>query len=311
VASRKARRQPSLYASWETEADAPEKNNEQSGADMADTAFQTQYRDEVVNAFEERQSWLRNCVTTEAVIKGNTATFLVAGSGGAVAVTRGVSGLIAARSDDLTQLDATLAEWHDLVRKTNFNIFASQGNQRRIMQMSTMAVINRKIDSDIIAQLDTATINDTAGTATVAKVMTALATLGNAEVPIQEEDNMFGIITPSFLGYLMQVTEFSSADYVDVKAFSGPVRRMKRWAGINWIVHPNLTGVGTSSEKTYLFHRASIGHAVDTSGLDIAVGYDKEQAYSFARVSGHFGTKLLQNTGVVQMLHDGSNTALS
>lgn len=278
---------------------------------MADTAFQTAYRDEFVAAFEERASLLRGAVVTESVIKGNTATFLVAGSGGASAVTRGVNGLIQARADDLTQSSATLAEWHDLVRKTNFNIFASQGDQRRIMQMSTMAVINRKIDADIIAQLDQASINDTAGTATVAKVMTALATLGNAEVPVQEEDNMFGVITPSFLGYLMQVSEFASADYVENKPFAGPVRRFKRWAGINWIVHPNLTGVGTASEKCYLFHRNSIGHAVDTSGLDIAVGYETEQAYSFARVSGHFGSKLLQNTGVVQMLHDGSNTALS
>lgn len=278
---------------------------------MADTAFITQYRDEFIAAFEERASLLRSCVVTESVIKGNTATFLVAGSGGATAVTRGVSGLIPARTDDLNQLSATLVEWHDLVRKTNFNVFASQGDQKRIMQMSTMAVINRKIDADIIAQLDTASINDTASTASVAKIATALSYLGNAEVPIQEEDNMFGVITPSFLGYLMQTTEFASRDYVTVQPFNGPARRMMRWYGVNWIVHPNLTGVGTSSEKCYLFHRNAIGHAIDTSGLDISLGYDDEQAYSYSRVSGHFGSKLLQNTGIVQMLHDGSASALS
>lgn len=278
---------------------------------MADTAFQTQYRDEFIAAFEERASLLRSTVVTESVIKGNTATFLVAGSGGATAVTRGVGGLIPARNDDLTQTSATLVEWHDLVRKTNFNVFASQGDQKRIMQMTTMAVINRKIDADIIAQLDDASINDTASTASVAKVATALSYLGNAEVPIQEEDNMFGVITPSFLGYLMQTTEFASRDYVMVQPFTGPARRMLRWYGVNWIVHPNLTGVGTSSEKCYLYHRNAIGHAIDTSGLDVDIGYDREQAYSWSRVSGHFGSKKLQNTGIVQMLHDGSASALS
>jgi hypothetical protein len=49
---------------------------------------------------------------TEAVIKGNTATFLVADSGGATATTRGANGLIVARADDLTQTSATLQEWH-------------------------------------------------------------------------------------------------------------------------------------------------------------------------------------------------------
>ena len=117
---------------------------------MADTAYQIQYRQEFIAGFEQRQSLVRNTVTTEAVIKGNQATFLVADSGDATAVTRGVNGLIPARADNLNQYTATLQEWHDLVRRTNFNIFASQGDGRRIMQDTTMAVLNRKIDSDII-----------------------------------------------------------------------------------------------------------------------------------------------------------------
>jgi hypothetical protein len=84
---------------------------------MSDTAFQTQYRQEFIAQFEQRQSLLRDTATTEAVIKGNTATFLVAGSGGATAVTRGINGLIPARADNLTQDSATLAEWHkEIVR---------------------------------------------------------------------------------------------------------------------------------------------------------------------------------------------------
>ena len=57
-------------------------------------------------------SWLRRTTVTEAVIKGNQATFLVGGSGGATAVTRGLNGLIPARADNLTQTPVTLTEWH-------------------------------------------------------------------------------------------------------------------------------------------------------------------------------------------------------
>src|SRR5215213_1031865 len=164
---------------------------------MAATAFQTQYRSEFIAGFEEKQSLLRSAVVTESVVKGNTATFLVADSGGASAVTRGVNGLIPARSDNLTQTSATLTEWHDLVQKTGFNVFASQGDQRRIMQETSMRLVNRKIDADIIAQLDTATIDTGAAvTATVALVAKALGYLGNAEVPIQDMENMFGVVTP-------------------------------------------------------------------------------------------------------------------
>ena len=88
---------------------------------MAATAFQRQYRQEYIHGFEDRQSILRATTVQEAVIKGNEAIFLVADSGAATAVNRGVNGLIPARADNNNQFTATLLEWHDLVRKTNFN----------------------------------------------------------------------------------------------------------------------------------------------------------------------------------------------
>ena len=131
---------------------------------MAETAFQKEYRQAFIHGFEDMESRLRKTVTTNVQVKGNEAIFLVADSGSATAKTRGVNGLIPARADSLTQNTATLAEWHDLPRKTGFNVFASQGDQKRIMQETSMAVLNRKIDDDIIAQLDTAT-NDAGSTA--------------------------------------------------------------------------------------------------------------------------------------------------
>ena len=77
---------------------------------MAESAPVTQYRTELVSEFEVGTSWLRQTTVTEAVIKGNKATFLVAGSGGATATTRGLNGLIAARADSNTQSEATLVE---------------------------------------------------------------------------------------------------------------------------------------------------------------------------------------------------------
>ena len=97
---------------------------------MSDHAYQIQYRAEFIAGFEQKQSLVRNTVTTEAVIKGNQATFLVADSGAATAVTRGLNGLIPARADNLNQYTATLIEWHDLARRTSFNLFASQGDGR-------------------------------------------------------------------------------------------------------------------------------------------------------------------------------------
>ena len=279
---------------------------------MAATAFRTIYVEEWINGLEERESWLRKTVTTKANINGNQAVFLVADSNNANAVTRGADGMIPARADNNTQNTAVLKEWHDLPRKTGFTVDLSQGDQRQIMQLNSMGVLNRKIDADIIAQLDTATINITpAATASVAMVMSALTELGNNYVKIEEEDNMCGLISNAFWAYMMQTTEFANGDYVDTKWYSGKNKRVWRWAGVNWIRHPSLTGVGTNSEKCYIYHKDAVGHAMDKDRVVSVPGYNEEQDYHYVRCSAYFGSKMLQNSAVVQMLHDGSAYNLS
>jgi hypothetical protein len=279
---------------------------------MADTAFQIQYRQEFIQSFEQHQSLVRDTVTTEAVIKGQTAVFLVAGSGNASANTRGVNGMIPARADDNRQNSCTLQEWHDLVRKTGFNVFASQGNQRSIMQMTTMAVINRKIDELIITELNTGTVTIGSSSAipNVSLFQNGRVKLSNASVPW--DSNVTLLCQPSFIAYLEQAPEFANAQYVDVRPYAGDTASWKdkpmayRWRNCLIMEHPGLPGKGTSSEKSFLYHKSAIGHAADTAGIQSPVGYDEEQGYSWARASCFMGAKLLQNTGVIVITHDGS-----
>jgi len=279
---------------------------------MSNTAFQTQYRQEFIAGFEQHQSLLRDTVTTEAVVKGNTASFLVASSGGAAAVTRGVNGMIPARDDSLTQTSATLGEWHDLVRKTNFNIFASQGNQRAIMQQTTMAVVNRKIDDQIttIANTGTVTLGSSTTVPNVSLFQNAAVKLQNASVPW--DSNITLCCQPSFLAYLEQAPEFANADYVDVRPYAGTEASWRdkpmayRWRNTLIVTHPNLPGKGTSSEISFLYHKSAIGHAADVAGMENVVGYDEEQGYSYARCTMNMGAVLLQNAGVIVITHDGS-----
>lgn len=280
---------------------------------MADTAFQTQYRQEYIAGFEQKQSLLRDTVTTEAVIKGNTAVFLVADSGSATAVTRGVNGLIPARTDNQTQNSCTLGEWHDLARKTGFNIFASQGNQRQMMQDTTMGVMNRKIDEQIITVLNTGTV--AVGTASAAPTISlfqnARVKLSNASVPW--DSNVTLLCQPSFLAFLEQAPEFANAQYVELRPYVGsdqnPSWRDKpmgyRWRNCLIVEHPNLPGKATASEKSFLYHKTAVGQAANTSGMESEVGYDSEQAYSWARATCFMGAVLMQNAGVVVITTDG------
>lgn len=275
---------------------------------MADTAFVVQYRKETIEGFEFGQSDLRTSVTTEALIKGNQAVFLVADSGGASASNRGVNGFIPARTDDLNQYTTTLTEWHDLVRRTSFNIFVSQGDGRQIMQRTTRYVMRRKTDLDILSALSTGTnyIGTAATYMTLAMAQRAMVALDLNQVPTEEEDNMFAVVSPAAMGYLTQIKEFNSAPFVDVKPLNGPARRFRRWGGFNWIKHPLVPGVGTASETLFFYHRAAVGHAVNTGDMQALAGYHEEQDYSWARTTAYMGSILLQNRGVILGRHDGS-----
>jgi hypothetical protein len=280
---------------------------------VSDQAFITQYRKEAIMGFEQGMSLLRHAVTPEHVIKGNQAVFLVADSGHAQATTRGLNGRIPSRSDNLNQYTATLVEWHDLVERTSFNIFASQGDGRQIMQRTTLKVLNRKRDQDILASLQTGTNTTgaavTMGLGLVTKAWTILA---NNEVDMENEDNLFFVASPAAMAYLLQIPEFTKAPYVDIAVLARDMpgtsvtKRFRRWAGFNWIPHPNIVGKGTSLEFLFAFHRDAIGHAMNSGELQALAGYHERQDFSWARTTAFMGSQLLQNVGVVVVKHDGS-----
>lgn len=274
---------------------------------MADTAYQVMYRDEWIAGFERSGSPMRRTVTTDAMIKGRQAVFLVASSGSATAVTRGNNGLIPARLDDLSQNTATLTESHDLSQKTGFNLFAGQSDQRAIMQAMNMKVINRSIDAKIIAIMAAATVavNATASIMTKQLVSKGLTTLYNADV--ENDGNVYGALTPAAWAHLSDVPDFASADYVDNKPLveGAPTGMdMKRWLGVTWYQHTGLTGRGTNAAKCFIYHKNSIGHAYDSKDIQAEADYNREQDYSWSRATIYDGAVMLQNSGIVYINHD-------
>lgn len=262
----------------------------------------------MILGYEQRQSLLRQTTTTEAVIKGASAQFLIVDTGGATAVTRGPNGRIPSRPNNYTPVPIPLEELHDKTEMTNFDIFKGQGDQRKAMQEQGMGVINRTIDQQILAELATAT-NDTgaAAPASVNLVTKGLAILGNQKVNVTD-GNVFGIMSPGFYAGMLGQAAFASRDYTNNMPFDGQ-GTMFKWANVNWIVHNDLPNLATDQEQMYLYHKSAIGHAMDTKGIQTEIGYNGEDDYSWARHTFFGAAKLLQNAGVVVLNHTGSTYA--
>lgn len=275
---------------------------------MAETANQALYRQELVKTFERRYASLEPRVTADGVASGSSFIFLVNGSGNANAVTRGVNGRIPSRANDDTQITITMEEWHDKPQATRFNIFSGQAGAKRraAMQEESAGVINRKADDLIIDALEASTqyAGLTAEPLSASKALHAITVVMNSNALMTAND-VTGLITPAALAYLMQVKEVTSKDFVDM----GPLPNMPqmfKWAGITWMTHTGLPGNGTSSERLFVFHRAAIGLGRNREEMNVGAGYNDEDDYYFARCSMFMGAKLLQNTGVCSVRHDGS-----
>lgn len=280
---------------------------------MSETAFMTRYVAQTVQGFEQRQALLRDTVTTDVEIDGNTAVFLVADSGQAQAVTRGTNGLIPGRADNLNQNTAQLVELYDKPIKTNFNIFSSQGNQIQIMQEGSRGVINRSMDKQVITQLATGTVSTGAAVpGSVALFAKANTMLGNASVPY--DGNVTLLCTPAFLNYLQMAPEFSNAQYIGSAMPNAGTNdpswkdrpQMYRWRNTLIIPHPGLSGIGTADASCFLYHKSAIGHAMNMGGIRVEAGYNGEHNYSYANTFVYAGAKLLQNAGVIVIHHDDS-----
>lgn len=274
------------------------------------TVLATKYSTEWVAAYEQKQSYLRGTVTTEGEVKGaNQFVFILAGAAD-VAVERGANGLIPVADDNQSSTTCTLKEYHHLARKTNFNIYSSSVNQRMMMQAKGIVAINNRTDQMIIDELETTTFNSGgAATAGLGMLLTACAVLDANFVA--NDGNRYGLLTPKAWAQCMKITQWASRDYVPDQPFmKGAGREWRTWNGVKWTVHPNLPNSGLSTAKCFVYHQDALGHAINTGDMQTVVDQNREQDYSWARVTAYMGAKALQVAGIYQINHD-DNAAIS
>lgn len=265
--------------------------------------MQALYRDEFVAAFEQRQSYLRDSVTTEAMVKGNSAIFLVTGKADTMK-ERGVDGLIPAANETDSQVTITLKEMHHRATVTGFDIFTGQSDRRRIMQERGMKAANKEIDDVILTALDATTTAYNSGSAvtlTYGKLVDILSELYENEV---DNDGMITCVwSPKTYARILTFAQATSIDYVNQKPLvDGP--QPFRFLGAMHIMHPRVPGVGTSTAKNFVYHKAAVGHAIDNAGIKTDIGFNGEHDYSYARHTVFHGSRILQNSGVIEVTTD-------
>lgn len=275
-----------------------------------ENVFRTQYQNEFNMDYELEQAKLKMAVNNQGVVRGDTVKFDVVDPSD-VALEKGRNGVVPASELGLSQVSATLKKHHKKYKIDNFDEFRGNPNIRQAMSRKGIASINKSIDQLIIDALD-ATSVDITGTgasgsagalSTLALVMNWSAVLWNKDVPF-DDGNTWAVVSPNAMAQLQRISEFKSADFIDVKIIKDAApAKVRHWQGINWLAHTGLTGRGTAACKMYMFHKSAIGHMVSGEPAPHLFS-SEEDDYFGVRYDVTHAAKAILTRGICRFYHD-------
>lgn len=268
------------------------------------------YRSEFIRSFHQTVSLLADRCTDESMSQGISAVFDVTDLGGDLG-ERGVEGQLPKLTSNDNQVTCLLREYGGKFTITDFDKFTSQSDERAKMHAKVMSRANRRMDKILIAELGNASTQWNAGAAitmTPSVATDIITELEQGEVPINPND-ITVLSTPKVRHQLMKSAQFTSSDYITAKPYLGGdayanERKIKQWLDVAWIFSPLLPGVGTATAKTYIFHRNAIGCAKPESQLMLTAGFDDQDHYHYSSATIKAGCKILQQGGVIEIIHD-------
>ncbi|MBD5398891.1 hypothetical protein HDR60_05320 [bacterium] len=265
-----------------------------------DQSFIKQFEAEVHLAFQQTGTKLRSTVRTKNDVRGSSTTFQKVGKG--TATTKARHGLVPVMNLDHTPVECVLSDyyagdWVDELDELKTNV-----DERRVVASAGAYALGRKSDELIISELNLASQSVEMGTTglTKAKILSALEILNNNDVP--DDGQRFAVVGVHQWNELLNMKEFSNADYVgdSYPLLNGTESR--KWLGINWIMHNALPfDEDNSSRACFIYHKNAIGHA---SGCDVKtdITWHGERAAHFISNCMSQGAKLIDNSGIVKIM---------
>ena len=279
-----------------------------------DQAFIRQYERKVHLVWQRTGSYLRNTVRFRPNVVGSSTTFQKIATG--TATTKARHGTITPLNKTHTHHEATLSDfyagdWVDKLDEAKINI-----DERDAIATSGAFALGRQVDSQIDTLLaaentDNVTITITTAGDVRAGLLQMTANLYAQNVP--NDGQVFGALSPVMWSRAMVINEFSSSDFIGSNGlpFTQGVPtggRFKDWMGVKWLMHSGLTGFGTATANSYVWHKMSIGygagkHAGNVAGnnaVSADITWHGDRAAHFVNHSMSGGGVTIDGNGIIE-----------
>lgn len=263
-----------------------------------ETAFVKQFEQEVHTAYQRMGSKLRNTVRVSNNAKGATCVFQKVGKG--TAMTKSSGGMVPVMNLEHTAVEVALADyyagdWIDKMDEIKIN-----HDERQVIASAGAYALGRKTDEMIINALasTTTSVADNTTGMTKAKLLEAYEILGENEIP--DDGQRFCIVGVKQWSELLQMDEFSSADYVGNDELPWQGSQAKKFLGTTFMVHSGLPVDSSGVRSCFWFHKTSIGHVI-AADVSTDITWHGDRAAHFVNNMMSQGAGLIDADGVVEI----------
>ncbi len=259
-------------------------------------SFIKQFEAEVHIAYQQQGTKLKPTVRCRENVTGGTCVFARLGTAKANKKTRHekiVTSNISHDTADCILEDFYTGDWVDRLDELKTNI-----DERRVVALVGAAALGRKTDELIIAELKKATTKITDDTPlTKQKIFAAIELLNKENVP--DDGNRFAVIGVRQYSELLNLKEFTSSEFVGDNLPFLQNAEIKRWLGINWIIHNDLP-LDTNKRACFFYHKNAVGLATGAN-IKTDITWHGDRASYFIANSMSCGATIIDDTGIVKI----------
>lgn len=268
-----------------------------------DASFIKHFEAEVHTAYQQQGSKLKKTVRFKDGITGASTTFQVIGAQSANQKT-GRNEQLTPSSVTHEPVECVLSDWYAGQWVDKLDELKVGHDERKVLATAGAYALGRKTDELIIGALSAAT--QEAGEATQAltkeRILKAFQMLNTNNVP--DDGERYALVGPAQWNQLLNLEEFSNANYVGEEHPFIAGSESRKWMGINWIMHTGLPASGAEAEDTttcFIYHKSAVGLA---AGQEIVTDITWHGDYAAHYVNNMMsqGACLIDNQGVVKMV---------
>lgn len=265
-------------------------------------SFVRQYESQAHLLFQRKGSKLRMATRYVPNVIGTSTTFQRVGTGQARA--KGRNGLVPLMNQDHTPIECTLVDRYaaDLIDVQDLEKLSI--DEKDVTIRNGANAIGRTFDNFIFDAMDTVPSGNTFGSTgtalTLADVLAAYEFLGNNNA-LEEDEMNYAVVSHRGWDQLLQIQQFSDADYVGDRLPFNAGPHVKYWLGTYWMTHTGINDRnGTGDHFIYWWNKMAVGSA-SGSELKSVITYENTYGAYLANSFMSMGACIIDGTGVARV----------